>query len=326
MHSEEVKKIVREKSICNQSVSTIAKDLGLPRSSIYSIIKSNYKKRSGPLGRPMVMTHKDKKCLREAVRKIKSDGRRVTARKVLSQTRLKKNIRTIQRNLVKCNLRYRKITQKIALTEKHKENRLKIIKRWIFEGISFKNVIFIDEKKFNLDGPDNYCSWVGNNEYPRRNKRHSGGGGVMVYGCVGFDGYLRIERISGKINGQKYVIMLEKLICDLNARNKPYIIAQDNSPVHNCNTTRAFLEENNIKILEWPPRSPDLNLMENIWQMISEKVYNRPQFKSLDDLWGAILESVQVIQTVETEIIKKLYHSIPDRIQTIMIKKGDICN
>ena len=55
-------------------------------------------------------------------------------------------------------MRYKKIPQKIDLSDDHKRQRIEIVKQWIFDGIQIKNLIFTDQKKFNLDGPDNFCT------------------------------------------------------------------------------------------------------------------------------------------------------------------------
>jgi len=40
---------------------------------------------------------------------------------------------------------------------------------------------------------------------------------------------------------------------------------QDGAPAHTAYSVRDWLEENNIRLLDWCPRSPDLNPIENIW-------------------------------------------------------------
>ena len=48
---------------------------------------------------------------------------------------------------------YQNIPRKILLTKVHKERRVGFVKKWI-------RTIFSDEKRFTLDGPDNWMTYA----------------------------------------------------------------------------------------------------------------------------------------------------------------------
>ena len=50
------------------------------------------------------------------------------------------------------------------------------------------------------------------------------------------------------------------------------ILQFDNDPKHRSLKALKFYKENNIKIIDWPSNSPDLNPIENIWAKIKNKI------------------------------------------------------
>ena len=75
------------------------------------------------------------------------------------------------------------------------------------------------------------------------------------------------------------------------------IFMQGGTPCHRSKIVSEFLKEKNIKVLDWtgnsldlnPGNSPDLNPIENLWEVLKNKVADK-QPGSAKDLEDAIKE------------------------------------
>ena len=175
-----------------------------------------------------------------------------------------------------------------------------------------------------MDGPDNNYNWIKEGAVEVRNKRHCHGGGLMVHGFVAYDGYIRVTRVSGKINSLTYQNILTDVFDLIQTRYSSFIWMQDNAPPHASRNTKTVLEENEITTLKWPPRSPDLNIMEKIWAELSRLVYADKQYKKIEDLWSSIQLATETLNSDENKLVEQLYNSIPDLIFNVIKKDGDI--
>ena len=100
------------------------------------------------------------------------------------------------------------------------------------------------------------------------------------------------------------------------------IFQQYNPRSHIGQVTKKHLKEKNIKTLQWPVQSPDLNPVENIWGILTEKIYkNRLVYKSKNELKNEILEEWEKI---EIKLIKKLIKGLDKRYDNIIENDGRI--
>ena len=74
-----------------------------------------------------------------------------------------------------------------------------------------------------------------------------------------------------------------------------------------------------VRILkDWPAQSPDLNIIENLWQDLKLKVKDRNPV-NVNDLWQYCQEE---FDNISDEYVKKLYNSLPQRVKCVVTAKG----
>ncbi|GMF64663.1 unnamed protein product [Phytophthora lilii] len=208
--------------------------------------------------------------------------------------------RTIQRILAKVNwLVYTRMVSTLPLTPKD----MKVHKVWASNmlvrkdaGSVWDSIIFSDEKKWNLDGPDGFQHyWRDLRQAPRHTKRRQAGSGssLMVW--------------------DDYVFTVSKFLLPFAHLNygTDFVYQQDNASIHVFKRTMEFFGEQDIQVLDWLSKSPDLNPIENLWSMLSRKVYaNGRQFDSVHDLKAALFDAWEDIPHA---LLLSLVESMPRR-------------
>ncbi len=52
------------------------------------------------------------------------------------------------------------------------------------------------------------------------------------------------------------------------------IFQQDLAPAHTAKSTKSWLNDHGVGVLDWPANSPDLNPIEHIWGIVKRKMVN----------------------------------------------------
>ncbi len=97
-------------------------------------------------------------------------------------------------------------------------------------------------------------------------------------------------------------------------KDADFIFQQDLAPAHTAKSTKIWLNDHGVGVLDWPANSPDLNPKENLRPKMRNK---RP--KNADELKATVKETWAFIPPQQCH---KLITSMPRRIEAVIKAKG----
>ncbi|GFW69298.1 transposable element Tcb2 transposase [Trichonephila clavipes] len=134
----------------------------------------------------------------------------------------------------------------------------------------------------------------------------------------------RLDVVKGMMRQDQYKDVLQnRLIPQLEEwfpNGESYIFMQDGAPCHTAWSVKAFFAEQNILLLDWLGNSPDMNTIENVWELMKREV-------------------AKDVITNETQLLERIIHvgnhhpqmqetvqfcidSMPRRIEALKAAKG----
>lgn len=114
---------------------------------------------------------------------------------------------------------------------------------------------------------------------------HFGGGSIMVWGGISNCPKTDLVTFRGKFNAVRYCdeIVWPVLLPFFGQRHAA-IFQQDNARPHVACHTMNFLQVNNVNVLDWPARSPEISPIEHLWDHLGRGVRQRNDINNVRDL------------------------------------------
>ena len=240
------------------------------------------------------------------------------------------SVSTIQRLCLKnLALPSRTMAKKPVLTDKMKEKRMAFCRQYgHWTPDQWKKVMFSDESHFEVNCfRRNLCRRpVGSDRFDplftKKTVKHPAK--VMVWACFSWKGRGAIDFLDKgeMMNGARYLQILDDKLERFMERHRTTHFLQDGAPCHRSKIVMEwFRNRPNIRLIDWPGNSPDLNPIENCWAWMKSQLANC-QATSIPQLEEEIMR-LWVYRMSDSEYLRNLVMSMPRRLQAVLENGGN---
>jgi transposase len=324
------------------SYRSIAVHCDISPTSIHGIIRRYRTQQSGRShqrsGRPPTLTDRDKNAI---FRVIRLDPF-ITLANLRVEACVEASTRTILRWLKKEGIHHYEALQRPLLTEEVAAQRLQFALEHQNKPLSWwKRVIFSDEATIQR-GQGRRQGWVFCKRQERLDKdkvegktlqmRH----GRMFWAAIGARRRTSLvpllgdpDSARGGVSGRVIQACLEENMPTIAGPGDSFF--QDNARTHTAVVVQVWLQnwaqENGVFLPKWPPYSPDLNPIENLWKLLKERICKGfPELSSLPKNNEALARleraAVEVWEDFEDDLLEKLIESMPRRMTACIAANG----
>ncbi len=116
---------------------------------------------------------------------------------------------------------------------------------------------------------------------------------VMIWGAMSSAGVGSLCFLKTNITAPVYQDILEHFMlpsADQLFKDADLIFQQDLAPAYTAKSTKSWLNDQGVGVLDWPANSPDLNPIKNLWCIVKRRMRNKRP-KTADELKAAVKET-----------------------------------
>ncbi len=141
---------------------------------------------------------------------------------------------------------------------------------------------------------------------------------VMIWGAMSSAGVDPLCFLKTNVTAPVYQNILKNFILpstDQLSKDADFIFQQYLAPAHTAKSTKSWLNDHGVGVLDWPANSPDLNI-ENLWVLSRGKWETRDQKMQMS--WRPLSKKPASIPPQQCH---KLIISMPRRIEAVIKEK-----
>jgi transposase len=335
-----IRKVARE---CNVSVTTVWRI----HHSKLQVNQAKDLNKKETRGRPPKLTPRDQRQLRRAIHTLRQQEGGFTVKRLMNRANIdhrKVSPCTVSRYLNQQGYYCLQARKKGLLTIKDlKDRRIfarKMIKNYAEDVWTKEIAFYLDGTGFaykrnpldqalaprariwrkRSEGIDFRCTAKGR-------KTGSGGKVLKLMVAISYNKGVIVCKPYDKLNGAFFAKFIddnfEEMFQDADKGDKRLWI-QDGDPSQNSAKANTAMKRNNCELIKIPPRSPDLNPIENIFKLVSDALRKQAVERQIERETYEQFQ-VRVIDTINTlpmKAIDNIIGSMPKRIKLILARKG----
>lgn len=145
----------------------------------------------------------------------------------------------------------------------------------------------------------------------------------MVWGGISLEARTDLVTLQGgSLNADRYIreYVEQHVVPYMPFIRENFLLMQDNARPHIARMTRQYFNDVGIQVLDWPPRSLDLNPIEHMWDHLGRRVrQNYGEFQTVVTLEQAL---VNEWEQIPQEVVAALIQSMPDRMRAVIQARG----
>jgi len=241
---------------------------------------------------------------------------------------------------------------KKAMTQATKQKRLKFAK--LNKTTTWEKVLFTDRKRFYFKYPSSKVKMVrwrppfwklGGNDKRDEVFQPTNPQCLNIYAGISRHGMTGVHVVAGtskhttryvtkkgtsarNITSAQYGDVLRKTLLPygerlLGHKYGGWYLQQDNDPSHKCaqRVVKKWSKEKGSKVEllpSWPPNSPDLNIIENVWAWVQREV-DKIGCQPFEDFHQTVIDT---LAKVPDTMVSNLFASMHERMKLVIQKEG----
>jgi transposase len=253
------------------------------------------------------------------------DKKFITPREIIRELQLPLSHDTVRRRLNESGLFGRVARKEYPFTEEHIRKRLSFANGYgNWKEAQWDTVLFSDECHIELGQHGQV--WVQRplgaafeSCYMAKKLRHPDR--LSIWGCISSHGVGELHTFNDTLDAPLMRTILSTHLLPSAARlfhTTAWWYQQDNDPKHTSRIVQQWLFSHGIQMLDFPPYSPDLNPIENLWANLKPRVEAR-NARNIDELEQHVQQ--EWVATDPT-FLSRIVHSMPRRCKAVVQNSG----